>query len=291
MSKPITYHTAMLGSHLSIAGGLHNALIQARELGMDCVQIFTKNQRQWNAPPFKAETIDAWHEAREATGIHEVVSHDSYLINLASPDPTTHGKSMTLFADELDRCESLSIDYLVTHPGAHVGQGEQAGLERVASSLDALLADRPDNGPLVCLETTAGQGTSLGAKLEELAWLLEHTQQSAKLGICLDTAHLLAAGYDLTSEAGAKATLDEIDQRLGMERVKVVHLNDSKVPMGSRKDRHEHIGHGHVSLEAFKIFCQHPHLQSVPGILETAKETAPDGRPWDVVNLETLRGL
>ena len=281
----------MFGSHLSIAGGMENALIKARDLGMDCVQVFTKNQKQWKAPPLTSAQIDAWLEHMASTGITEVVSHDSYLINLASADAGMHEKSMRAFADEMLRCELLGIPHLVTHPGAHLGQGEAAGLKRVAESLDCLHDAMPDAKVITCLEVTAGQGTSLGHRLEHLADIIGGVEAPQRLGVCLDTAHLLAAGYDLTNEAGAKAVLKEVDQTVGLDRVKVLHLNDSKIPRGKRVDRHEHIGHGHVSLDAFRVIVNHPKFKRVPKILETAKDLSPDGRPWDAVNLETLRSL
>ncbi|HEX7010841.1 MAG TPA: deoxyribonuclease IV [Phycisphaeraceae bacterium] len=281
----------MFGSHLSIAGGLENALIEARELGMDCVQVFTKNQRQWRVPPLSQEQVDRWREHQQSTGIRDVVSHDSYLINLASPDKTARQRSIDLFREELIRCDALGIGFLVTHPGSHMKAGEEAGLKRVAESLDQLHDDLPELKVITCLEITAGQGTNLGYRLEHLAAIIEQVQAPHRLGVCLDTAHLLAAGYDLTSAAGARAVIKEVDAVVGLDRVHVLHLNDSKTQRSSRVDRHEHIGHGHVALEAFEVFVNHPRFRRVPKILETPKADAPDGRPWDAINLETLRGL
>lgn len=282
----------MLGSHLSIAGGLYNALIEAQSLQMDCVQIFTKNQRQWNVPPLTDEHIREWNQHRKATGIDSVVSHDSYLINLASAKPETREKSIDLFHHELTRCEALSIPWLVTHPGAHLGQGEDAGLALVAQALNDLHKQLPGLKVVTCLEITAGQGTCLGAKLEHLAKIIELTDEPDRLGVCLDTAHLLAAGYDLTSKAGAQGVLDEFDRVLGSrDHLKVWHINDSMVPLGSRKDRHAHIGQGHVSLDAFEVILNDPKHQKLPMILETAKGDSPDGRAWDEVNLESLKKL
>ena len=281
----------MFGAHLSIAGGMHNALKNARRLDMDCVQVFTKNQRQWRVPPLTDEQVQLWQEHRRETGLEHVISHDSYLINLASPKPEARRKSLDLFRAEMLRCDALDIPFLVTHPGAHMGEGEEAGLKRVAQGLDELHEELPDLALVTCLETTAGQGTSLGHSFEHLAWLIEHVQQDHRLGLCLDTAHLLAAGYDLTSAQGAQDVLDELDEQIGLERVRVVHVNDSKIERGRRVDRHEHIGHGHVSLDAFEVFVNHPVLRDVPKILETAKEDHPSGRSWDEVNLDTLRGL
>ena len=281
----------MFGSHLSIAGGMHRAIERALELGMDCVQVFTKNQRQWRAPPLRDEQVDAWLDAQDAAGLQGYVSHDSYLINLASPDPATRERSMALFREEMARCDALRIPLLVTHPGAHLGEGEEAGLRRVAEALNSLHEALPDAAVTTCLEVTAGQGTTLGHRLEHLAWLMDHVEANERLGVCLDTAHLLAAGYDLTSAAGAKRVLKEVDATVGLDRVRVVHVNDSKVERGRRVDRHAHIGHGHVSLEAFKALMNHPTLRRVPKILETPKEKDEQGRDWDTVNLETLRAM
>ncbi len=281
----------MFGSHLSIAGGLHHALTAARSLDMECVQIFTKNQRQWKAKPLADDEIKLWNEHRRATAIDTVVSHDSYLINLASPDPDNHAKSLALFRDELLRCEALDIPLLVTHPGAHMKEGEQAGIARIAKSLDRLHADLPGLKTITCLEVTAGQGTSLGHRFEHLREIIDRVREPDRLAVCLDTAHLLAAGYDLTTRSGAKGVIDELDNLLGLHLVKAIHLNDSKTPRASRVDRHEHIGKGHIPLEVFAVFVNHPAFRGVPKILETPKEDAPDGRPWDAINLETLRGL
>jgi len=281
----------MFGSHLSIAGGLENALIEARRLDMDCVQVFTKNQRQWNCKPLTDEQVDAWKHHLKETQIKQTVSHDSYLINLASPKPDTLKKSIDLFREELTRCEALGIPWLVTHPGAHMKEGEDVGLKRVAASLDQLHADLPGLNTVTCLEVTAGQGTSLGYAFEHLRAIIDQVNAPQRLAVCLDTAHMLAAGYDLTSTAGAKGVLQEIDAVIGLDLVKVVHMNDSKVARGSRVDRHEHIGHGHVALGAFKVLVNDRYLKRVPKVLETAKEDAPDGRPWDAINLQTLRDL
>ncbi len=281
----------MYGSHLSVAGGLHLALHEARKLHMDCVQIFTKNQRQWSAPPLTDSQCQTWMTERKTTGVDMVVSHDSYLINLAAPQGDTRAKSIRLMRDEIERCEQLQIPFLVTHPGSHVGQGEAVGLKNVADALDQIHHDLPNYRTITCLEITAGQGTGLGYRLEHLRDIINAVQQPNRLAVCLDTAHMLAAGYDLTSRSGMKSVLDEVEQMVGLERVKVLHINDSKVPRGKRVDRHEHIGLGHVALEALAVLVNHKGFKKVPKILETPKEDHPDGRPWDLVNLKVLRGL
>jgi len=281
----------MFGSHLSIAGGLHNALLEAKRLRMDCVQVFTKNQRQWDAPPLTDGQVSEWAAHRRTTKLNDVVSHDSYLINLASPKRDVRDKSIRLFRDELLRCEALDIPWLVTHPGAHLGVGEAKGLDRVARAFDRLHKQEPGLKVVTCLEITAGQGTSLGYCFEHLRRIIDRVAAPERLAICLDTAHMLAAGYDLTSADGCAAVLAEIDEVLGIELVKCVHINDSKTPRGSRVDRHAHIGHGHVDRGAFRAIVNHPHLATVPKILETPKEDAEDGTPWDTINLRALRRL
>ncbi len=281
----------MFGSHLSIAGGLHNALIEARKLRMDCVQVFTKNQRQWKVKPLDDGQVRDWQDHRRQTGIDVVVSHDSYLINLASPQAEAREKSIALFREELLRCEALAIPWLVTHPGAHMGEGEDAGLARVARSLDRIHRDLTGLATVTCLEVTAGQGTALGWRFEHLRRVLDAVAEPERLAICLDTAHMLAAGYDLTSAAGCRDVLDELHALLGLTRVKVIHVNDSKAPRDKRVDRHAHIGHGHVAKAAFSELLREPAFAAVPKILETPKENAPDGRPWDAVNLAALKRL
>lgn len=281
----------LLGSHLSVAGGLHLALIEAQRLGMNCVQVFTKNQRQWRVPPLTDEQIQLWHEHLSKAGIKSTVSHNSYLINLASPAAENRRKSIALQRHELLRCEALGIKYLVLHPGAHMQAGEDVGLRRVARSLDRLHKDLPGLEVQSCLEITAGQGTSLGWCFEHLQRIIELVSAPDRLAVCLDTAHMLAAGYDLTSEKGARATLAECDRILGPGRVAVLHLNDSKKPRGSRVDRHEHIGHGHVALDAFRVFVKRRAFAKVPMILETAKQINAQGVDWDTINMGTLRSL
>lgn len=285
----------MFGSHLSISGGMHNAVAEARKLGMETVQVFTKNQQQWSVKPLDAGAIDAWRNACADADFTQTVSHDSYLINLASPDPTLRDKSIRLFREEIARCESLSIPYLVTHPGAHMGtrddaDDEAAGIARIASALDGLLAEVPKGRTIVCLEITAGQGTSLGHRLEHLASIIRAMKSKKRMGVCLDTAHLFAAGYDFRGKLYSKL-LTQIDDTIGLDRVKVWHLNDSKKPLGSRVDRHEHIGLGTIGLDGFRPIVSDGRWRDTPKILETAKEDHPDGEPWDAVNLRALRGL
>ena len=269
---------------------MDQALIAADGLGMDCVQVFTANQRQWKPKPPDADAIAAWHDQLAATPM-PVVSHDSYLINLASGNASTREKSVALFRAELERCEALAIPHVVMHPGAHLGAGRDEGIRRIARCFDRLHRDLPGYRVVTLLEVTAGQGTTLGERFEHLAAIRDAVTEPDRLAVCLDTCHLLAAGYDLTSAAGARATLDELDDVLGLDLVRCVHMNDSKHPRGSRKDRHDHIGQGHVALDAFAVFVHEPAFATVPKVLETPKGDADDGRPWDTVNLDTLRKL
>ena len=280
----------MFGSHLSISGGMHNALLKAEELGFDSVQVFTKNQQQWKCTPLAADAIDNWRTHCDRLKFEKTVSHDSYLINLASPDAAPRQKSIELFIEELSRCVMLKIPYLVTHPGAHMGEGEEAGLRRVAEAMDQVHAAVPADGVITCLEITAGQGSSLGYKLEHLAEIISLVKSPNRLGVCLDTAHLFAAGYDFRGRKYA-GFRKQVEKTVGLSRVKVLHLNDSKKELGSRVDRHEHIGRGTIGIEGFKPIVRDELFADVPKILETAKEKDEQGRDWDAVNLETLRSL
>ncbi len=280
----------MFGSHLSISGGMHNALLKAEAYGMDCVQVFTKNQQQWKCSPLGQDVIEQWSSHCRRLKFQHTVSHDSYLINLASPDETLRMKSIELFAEELRRCVLLGIPYLVTHPGAHMGEGEEAGLRRVAESLDAVHDVIPADGVITCLEITAGQGSSLGYRLDHLATIIERVKHPKRVGVCLDTAHLFAAGYDFRGRKYAKFR-KELEKVLGLKRVKVLHLNDSKKALGSRVDRHDHIGKGLIGLSGFRPIVRDDAFAGIPKILETPKEKDDAGRDWDEVNLETLRSL
>ncbi|NBC10875.1 MAG: deoxyribonuclease IV [Planctomycetes bacterium] len=278
----------MFGSHLSIAGGPHHALMAARRLKLDCLQIFTANQRQWSPPAPTDELVEQWHAERRRTPI-PVASHDSYLINFASPRREVREKSIRLFVDELARCEALGIGHVVAHPGAHLGIGAARGLDRVVGALDRIHKRRVDCPVVTCLEITAGQGTTLGVTLGELRAILDAVAEPGRLAVCVDTAHALAAGYDLTSAAGAEDFVAQLDGTFGLDLVKVVHVNDSQTPLNSRRDRHEHVGLGHVALDAFGVICRA--FPQTPKILETPKGTDPRGREWDKLNLKALRRL
>lgn len=280
----------MFGAHLSIAGGMHNALLAAEKLGLATVQVFTKNQKQWSCKPLEGCDVDEWKSHCGRLKFKRTVSHDSYLINLAATDPNFWAKSVELFMEELRRCSALGIPYLVTHPGAHMGAGEEAGLTKIVAALDVIHDTVPATGVTTCLEATAGQGTSLGYKLEHLAEIMDRVKQPKRLAVCLDTAHLFAAGYDFRGRKYSRFR-KELDKVIGLSRVKVWHLNDSKKALGSRVDRHDHIGRGLIGLDGFQPIVRDEAFEQVPKILETPKEKDEQGRDWDAVNVETLRSL
>lgn len=280
----------MYGSHLSIAGGMHNAVTAATAMGFDTVQVFTKNQQQWRVPPLDPKACDAWKAACKEAGYTQTVSHDSYLINLASPDKALCEKSTDLMIEEIRRCDALGIPYLVMHPGAHMGEGESKGLRTFTKALDKALAKTPKSATTVCLESTAGQGSSLGYRLEHLAEIISRSKHAERLGVCLDTAHLFAAGYDFRGRKYG-GFIRELDSTVGVARVKVWHLNDSKKPLGSRVDRHDHIGLGTIGDEGFRPIARDKRWKNLPKILETPKAKREDGKAWDALNVERLKSL
>lgn len=279
---------ANLGAHVSTSGGLHTVFERAGQATCKVVQIFSKNQKQWQAKPLEAADIARFKDAHRDFGACPLIVHDSYLINMASPDDALWEKSIAAFAVELERCEQLGIPYLVTHPGAHVGSGEAAGLERIGAALRRLLAMGVGGETTILLETTAGQGTALGNRFEHLGQLLELTDGHQRVGVCMDTCHVLAAGYDFRTPELYGAMMDEFERQIGLDRLKAFHLNDSKTDLGSRVDRHTHIGEGFVGLEGFRSLLNDQRFASHPMVLETPKE--PD-ETADNKNLATLRGL
>jgi deoxyribonuclease-4 len=280
----------LFGAHMSTAGGLHNALQSATDHGCETVQLFTKNANQWVGKPLTEEDVATFRSALRDTKLKHPTAHDSYLINLASPDETLYRRSIEAFVDELQRAERLGLRYLVTHPGAHVGSGEEAGLCKVAEALDEVHDRCPGFKVKVLLETTAGQGSTLGHRFEHLADILGQVKNTKRLGVCLDTCHVVAAGYPLGTVEEYDATFAEFDRIIGLKRLKFFHLNDSKKPLGSRVDRHEHIGRGHLGLEPFRRLVNDPRFAKLPMILETAKEEG-DEADMDTVNLAVLRGM
>lgn len=279
------------GSHMSIAGGLELAFDRGLEVGCDCLQIFVKNQRQWAAKPLTEEVIAAFHEAHERTGLNPVVAHSTYLINLASPDAALRRRSSSALTDELWRCHALDVPYLVLHPGAHMGEGVARGIRRIIGSLNKVHRAAQGCTAQVLLETTAGQGSAIGASIEELGKIIDGVAHPDRMGVCLDTCHLFAAGYDLTEPAEYERTVNELERMVGLDRVRCIHVNDSKRECGSRVDRHDHIGKGRIGRGAFVRLVNDKRFAGVPMILETAKDKDSRGRSWDKVNLNCLRRM
>ena len=280
--------TLDFGTHASASGGVHKALQRAVDVGATSCQIFSKNERQWIAKPLDPGAVESFHLERARTGIEQMVIHDSYLINLASPKDDIHAKSMNGFTDELERAQLLNVRYLVTHPGAHTGSGVDAGIARFAESLNRIFDALPDNQTITCLETTAGQGTTLGRSFEELAAIIDRVEDKERVGVCFDTCHTFAAGYNLQTEHGTRQVIDEFDRVVGLHKLHVLHLNDSKQPFGSFKDRHEQIGQGEIGFDAFRALVNDVRLSGLPAILETEKD---DAGEYDRTNLAALRNL
>ena len=278
----------LFGAHLSIAGGLPNALTAATALGCDTVQLFTKNASQWVGKPLAEDDIREFRRVLRATKLKFPAAHDSYLINLAAPDDGLFQKSVAAFADELDRAEALGLKYLVSHPGAHTGSGEETGLARVVAGLDEVHARCSGYKVKVLLETTAASGSTLGGRFEHLAALIERVKAPERLGVCLDTCHVFAAGYPLATAADYAATFQQFDELVGLAKLKLFHINDSMKPLGSRVDRHAGIGLGEIGLDAFRRLVTDPRFANRPMILETPKVDDAGGE-MDPVNLRILR--
>lgn len=280
----------LLGAHMSIAGGYYKAVDAAAALGMDTVQLFTKNNNQWRAKELTDREAAEFRAAVERHGIRCPIAHDSYLINLASPDPQLWTRSAEAFEVELLRAEKLGLDYVVTHPGAYTTSSEELGIAKVAEALDYVHRRAPTLKVRVLLENTAGQGTNLGWRFEQLAAIISQIAEPERVGVCIDTCHTWAAGYPLATPEEYESTVAEIQRTVGLARVKAFHLNDSKQPLGSRIDRHEHIGKGHLGLAPFRYLLNDARFAAAPMYLETAKEQV-DGEEMDAVNLRVLRGL
>jgi deoxyribonuclease-4 len=280
----------LFGAHMSIAGGCHNALLEAQAHGCSTVQLFTKNASQWLGKELTDADVATFRRTLKKSGLRQPTAHDSYLINLASPDEKLYRRSIEAFVDEMRRAERLGLRYLVTHPGAHMEAGEEAGLARIARALDEVHGRCPDFRVQVLLETTAGQGTTLGHRFEHLRRILELVRDPDRLGVCFDTCHVFAAGYALAPVKEYRATMRAFDRTVGLRRLRVFHVNDSLKPLGSRVDRHAHVGRGHLGLEPFRLLVNDRRFRSRPMILETPKEEANES-DMDAVNLAVLRGL
>lgn len=278
-----------MGAHMSIAGGVDKALLRGKEVGCDTIQIFTKNNNQWRAKPLTDEETSGYHKSQEALSIWPVVAHTGYLVNVASPKKQLYRKSLEALRIEVHRAGALKIPYLVMHPGAHLGAGESEGIKRVVEALETICEDTEDSPVSICLETTAGQGTNLGYHFEHLAAIREGVKQRRRIGVCVDTCHLFAAGYEIRGREQYEQTMRQLDDVVGLEIVKCIHLNDSQRELASRVDRHAHIGQGHIGLEGFRLLVNDPRLRHIPMILETPKGDNPIAA--DRHNLAVLRSL
>jgi deoxyribonuclease-4 len=275
-----------IGAHVSVAGGVWNAFANGEEMGCETLQIFTKNANRWEAKELSLEEAKKFKAERKRTQISPVVAHDSYLINLASEDKELLKKSIAAFVDEVRRAELLGVDFLVTHMGAHLGSGQDKGLKRLAKSLDMVHRRIEGVKVKILLETTAGQGTTLGYRFEHISDVLGMVKDGRRLGVCFDTCHVFASGYDIRDEESYHKTMEEFDRVIGLRKLKVFHANDSKRELGSRVDRHEHIGKGLIGLEAFRLLVNDSRFQNHPLIIET-----PEAEKMNRMNLEVLRSL
>ncbi|MFH5803552.1 deoxyribonuclease IV [Alienimonas sp. DA493] len=282
----------LFGSHLSVAGGFHNAASRAGELELTAVQIFTKSNHRWAAKPLTDELVAKWTDAHAAAGLRFACSHASYLINFATPDPELREKSVAAMAIELERADALGLAGVVVHPGSHVKSGEEAGLAAAADAVADVLERAAGGTCGLWLENTAGQGTNLGWRLSHLGAIVDAVPERLRdrLGVCFDTCHAFAAGYDLRDEAGYERTFEELDAAVGLDRLACLHVNDSKGGLGSRVDRHEHIGEGELGDAGFRRLMNDPRWAETAFLLETPKKDR-DGVPWDTINVNRLQSL
>lgn len=260
----------LIGAHTSISGGVHQALLRGEQIGATTIQIFTANQKQWVGRPIPEEEIAKWHETLSSLNIQKVMSHDSYLINLGSPKEENLAKSLKAFEDEIKRCLDLKLSFLNFHPGAATGDSEENCLNRIVESLlkmEHLLESSSDL--ILLIEATAGQGTSVGHRFEHLAHIIQGVDGKLPIGVCIDTCHIFCAGYDIRNREAWDETLAEFDRLIGLDYLHAIHVNDSKHPIGSRKDRHESLGKGEIGAEGFRAMMQHPKLREIPKYLET----------------------
>lgn len=274
---------------MSIAGGIGNAFLRGRDVGCEVIQIFTKSSSQWKARPLSEEEIEGFKNIGEKTGIWPVVAHNSYLINLASPDDALNRKSLDAMIMESRRAETLGLPYIIMHPGAHVGSGEEAGLKRIAESLNLIFDDTKGSNIEILLETTAGQGTVLGYRFEHIAAILNDVKEEKRVGVCLDTCHTYVAGYDIKNRYDA--VFSEFDKVIGFKRLKALHLNDTLKGLGSRVDRHWHIGKGELGIETFGRIMRDERLRDLPMFIETPKGINEEGIDLDIINLGILKKL
>jgi len=279
----------LLGAHMSIAGGLDRALWRGRDVGCSVVQIFLKNQRQWRAKPYTAEEVQRFRAAWRESGLRTVFAHATYLINLAAPAAVEWKRAVSAFHDELERAEALGLPFVIIHPGSHKATGLEAGIRRIAKALDELMRRTRGYRVMVLLENTAGGGATIGRSFEELAAILGAVRSAERIGVCLDTCHLFAAGYDIRPREGYAATIARCRRLVGLDRVRAFHLNDAKQPLGSGLDRHEKIGRGHLGQDTFRWLLNDRRFFRVPMALETPKEPEPRADREALALLRSLR--
>ncbi len=278
----------LLGTHVSVSGGIHTAFERAMRIGCATMQVFTKNSNQWTARAFTDEDIQNYKTACGKATVDPVFAHAAYLINLCAVTPATLARSRMALTDELRRCEALGLRGLIVHPGSHVGAGEEEGIRRISESVNHAHAATPGFRTLTILETTAGQGTTIGHRFEQIRNIIDGIEQRDRVGVCIDTCHLFAAGYPIHRYDGWEETMREFEAIIGFDRLAAVHVNDSKRELGSRVDRHEHIGKGKMGLQGFAMLMNDPRFQAIPKILETDKS---DDMHEDVENMTLLRSL
>jgi len=278
----------LLGAHMSSGGGAEKAIDRGLSIGCTAIQLFVKNNMQWFASPFSDKEIGAFLDHPQRGELGSIFAHSGYLINLAATTEDFHEKSLRSLREELVRADQLQLPFIVLHPGAHMGAGVEAGLDKIVKSIDGIFAAIPKVKTKIALETTAGQGSSLGHTFEHLEYILKNVRQPERLCVCVDTAHLFAAGYDVSTQTGAKKVFAQFHKLIGFDRLAALHLNDSKVPLASHVDRHEHIGKGKIGIEGFRYVMNEPKFTKVPKVLET-----PKGKEMteDVENMALLRSL
>lgn len=278
----------LLGSHVSITGGMYRAFERGALTGCTTMQVFTKNNNRWDARPYAPEDIQRYREAAARSPVAPVLAHAAYLINLCATDRDVLRKSRAAILDELNRCDALGIFGLIFHPGSHVGAGERDGVKRIAESLNVAHAHTPKSKTLSILETTAGQGSAIGYRFEQLRDIIENVDEKSRMAVCLDTCHVFAAGYDITTEKGWNETMNTFEDVIGLRLLAAIHVNDSRKELGSRVDRHDHIGKGRIGLSGFRMLMNDPRLHTVPKVLETEKS---EDMHEDIENMDMLRSL
>lgn len=279
----------LLGAHFSIAKGLHNALLEAEKYGCSALQLFTKNSNTWKERSLLPEETERFVQTKIETGSEQIATHTSYLINLAADDQKKQALSCHALEMELVRSSQLCIPYVVLHPGSHMGQGEEAGIRKIAENVNKIFDRNPDLKTRLLFETTAGQGTNIGHTFEQIASILDRIQDRCRVGVCLDTSHIFAAGYDIRTETAYHKTIHDFDSTVGLEQIFVIHLNDSKKELGTRVDRHENIGKGTIGNAAFAYIMNERRFQKVPKIIETPKQKGDEDS--DRINLDRLRSF